>query len=245
MGVAINRNSKVPLHYQIYLDILRKIQDGRFSPGEKLPSEPELERIYNVSRVTIRSAIEMLAQEGLVKKNRGKQGTVVCEAKRSYDIKKLTSFTDDVHKYGERASSELLNFRLTDPGGKIASLLQLEDGKKAYYIERIRYRQGRMVGLHRSYIKRDRELTLRGEDFTSDVSLYALLKQEGIHPATATEILEVKIPDKQVADILHLEPGVAVFYKERVTYMEGKKPFEYVEMYYIAEYYQYKIELKL
>ena len=83
MDVVINKNIKVPLHYQIYLDILRKIQDGILIPGEKLPSEPELERIYDVSRVTIRSAIEMLSQEGLVKKNRGKQGTVVCEDRKS------------------------------------------------------------------------------------------------------------------------------------------------------------------
>lgn len=245
MGVVINKNIKVPLHYQIYLDILRKIQDGILIPGEKLPSEPELERIYDVSRVTIRSAIEMLSQEGLVKKNRGKQGTVVCEAKHSYDIKKLTSFTDDVHQYGENARSKLLSFKLMEPGHKISSLLHLEQGQQVYFIERIRYRQGDMVGLHRSYIKRENNLTLKEEDFTPDASLYAMLKKGGIQPTTATEILEVKIPDKQVADILQLEPKVAVFYKERVTYSEGRRPFEFVEMYYIAEYYQYKIELKL
>lgn len=77
MDSVIDKKIKVPLHYQIYLDLLKKIQSGLLRPGERIPSEPELERIYGVSRVTVRGAIEMLAQEGLVEKNRGKKGTVV------------------------------------------------------------------------------------------------------------------------------------------------------------------------
>lgn len=245
MASRINKNIKVPLHYQIYLDLLKDIESGVVLPGERIPSETELERLYDVSRVTVRGAIEMLAQEGLVEKNRGKKGTVVCKGKHSYDMKKLTSFTDDVNQYGERAGSELLEFKILAPTDKVSNLLELGKNEKVYYIERVRYRQGTVVGLHRSYIKKTNQISLKKELFMRDTSLYELLKERGLTPTTATEILEVKIPDEQVLGKLSLETGTAVFYKERITYSEERSPFEFVEMYYIAEYYQYRIELQL
>ena len=74
MDSVIDKKIKVPLHYQIYLDLLKKIQNGLLKPGERIPSEPELERIYDVSRVTVRGAIEMLAREGLWKRTGVRRG---------------------------------------------------------------------------------------------------------------------------------------------------------------------------
>ena len=241
MDSVIDKKIKVPLHYQIYLDLLKKIQSGLLRPGERIPSEPELERIYGVSRVTVRGAIEMLAQEGLVEKNRGKKGTVVCKAKHAYDMKKLTSFTDDVRLYGERASSRLLDFQELVPEKRIAQLLELEEGEPVFYIERKRYRQDVAVGLHKSYIKMVSGLKLREEEFGPDVSLYAILRANGIVPTTASEVLEVKTPSDRTLEVLGLKPQTAVFYKERVTYSGDKNPFEYVQMFYNPDYYQYKV----
>ena len=245
MDSVINKKIKVPLHYQIYLDLLKKIQSGLLRPGEKLPSEPELEQIYGVSRITVRGAIEMLSQEGLVEKNRGKKGTIVCKSKYTYDIKKLTSFTDDASQYGERAGSNLLNFKVMIPPREIADKLFLNKNEKVYYIERTRYRQDIIVGLHRSYIKRLKGLELKAEMFSPDVSLYRLLKEMGQVPTTAEELIEVKIPEDEILTVLGLEPKTAVFYKERMTYTREKELIEYVEMFYNAEFYQYKIELQL
>ena len=241
----IDKNTKVPLHYQIYLDILKKIQIGELKPGEKIPSETELERIYKVSRITVRSAVEMLAQDGMVEKNRGKRGTIVCQGKYLYDAEKLTSFTDDAKLYGEHAGSELLEFKEVVPKEQVAEKLELEHGQTVYYIERKRYRQNIVVGIQKAYIKKIAGLELKEEQFIPDVSLYALLRKFGIIPSTAQEILKVKIPSGRILNILKLPPYTAVFYKERITYVEGKKPFEYVEMFYNPSFYQYKIELSL
>ncbi|MDR7813762.1 MULTISPECIES: GntR family transcriptional regulator [Lacrimispora] len=245
MDSVIDKKIKVPLHYQIYLDLLKKIQSGVLKTGDKIPSEPELERIYGVSRVTVRGAVEMLAQEGLVEKNRGKKGTIVCKSKHAYDMKKLTSFTDDVKLYGENASSELLDFKEMVPDQKVAQSLELKAGETVYYVERKRYREGVVVGLHKSYIKRLPSLELKAGQFGPDVSLYAILKSGGIIPTTATELLEVKVPSSRILEVLGLVARTAVFYKERVTYSGDRIPFEYVEMFYNPEYYKYKVELQL
>ena len=109
----IDRNIKVPLHYQMYLDLLKRIQSGALAPGDRLPPEPQLEKIYDVSRITVRRAVEMLAQEGLVEKHRGKRGTIISGSKHDYDIAKLTSFTDDAQLYGDRPSAELVGFAMS------------------------------------------------------------------------------------------------------------------------------------
>lgn len=245
MSSVIDKKIKVPLHYQIYLDLLKKIQAGVWKAGDKIPSEAELEKIYDVSRITVRAAIEMLAQEGIVEKNRGKKGTVVCQIRYTYDMGRLTSFTDDVHLYGERAGSELLQFQELLPRDEIAEYLELEKGEQVYYIERKRYRQGMIVGMHKAYIKKLPGLKLSEEQFRSDASLYAILKQFGIIPTTAKEILEVRIPSKRILDIMMLPSGTAVFHKKRVTYSINKAPFEFVEMFYNPDYYRYEAELHL
>ena len=245
MAVVIDKKIKVPLHYQIYLDLLKKIQTGVLKAGEKLPTEAELEEMYGVSRITVRGAIEMLAQEGLVEKNRGKRGTIVCQSKYVYNVEKLTSFTDDAHLYGESASSELLVFDELIPKKHIAEKLKLSPEELVYYIERKRYRQGVVVGLHKAYIKKMSGLCLNREQFIFDTSLYNLLGRSGIIPKTAEEILAVKIPSERILNVLGLKSHTAVFYKERVTFTENKIPFEYVEMFYNPDYYQYKIELCL
>ena len=101
------------------------------------------------------------------------------------------------------------------------------------------------MGLHKSYIKMVHGLKLRPDEFGEDVSLYAILKSKGIVPTTASEVLEVKTPSVQILDVLGLKQQTAVFYKERVTYSGDKNPFEYVQMFYNPDYYQYKVELRL
>ncbi len=241
----VDRNIKVPLHYQMYLDLLKRIQSGALAPGDKLPPEPQLEKIYDVSRITVRRAVEMLAQEGFVEKYRGKRGTIVSGSKHDFDIAKLTSFTDDAQLYGDRPSSELVDFELVAPEEHVAEALGVKPGESVYLIARKRFRSNVVVGFHRAYIKRIGDLDLAPNEFTPDASLYALLEMHGIVPASASEVLAVRVPSERVLAILGLDPGTAVFYKERVTRTADDEPFEYVEMFYNPSYYRYKVELQL
>lgn len=241
----IDRQVKVPLHYQMYLDLLQKIKRGEYECGDRIPSEPQLEKLYGVSRITVRRAVEMLAEEGIVQKNRGKKGTIVISAKHAYDAAKLTSFSDDVRLYGERPNSELVGFDEVIPSEKVASLLCSTEGEHVYRIERKRFRADAVVGVHRAYIRRLDGLTLFAEDFSSDTSLYVLLASRGVKPVSASEVLEVRTPAKDVLSMLDLPAGTAVFYKERTTYCSGHRPLEYVEMYYNPDFYRYRVELQL
>lgn len=240
----MDRNSKMPLHYQIYLDLLDKIENGTYALNEKLPAEPELQKTYKVSRITVRSAMQELETEGYVKKMRG-IGTIVCEPKRKYDLQHLSSFSDDTKQYGEESSSILLEFEEVKPSEKVAGILKLEEDETVYYIERNRLRGDKIIGLNKAYIKKVNNLHLEDKDFKPETSLYALLEERGVLLKHAVEFLEARMPTNELCKTLNIQKNQPIFYKERTTYSDKNDPVEYVEIFYRADAYRYKVALDL
>lgn len=240
----IDKESQIPLHYQIYTDILEKIKNKEYKVNDKLPSEKELQDMYGVSRITVRRAMEDLQREGYAAKYRG-IGTVVCKPKKNFNLRMLSSFSEDNEKYGEKASSILVKFKELIADERISDLLNLNSSEKIFYIERIRLSGDTVIGLHKAYIKKLNNLTLKEDDFKEDTSLYKLLKDKGIKIDHAEEKLEAKISNEELNKILKVDNIIPIFYKERLTYDSNNRPVEYVEMYYNADMYEYSVLLDL
>lgn len=240
----INKDSKLPLHYQIFEDIKSKILNKELMEGEMLPSEVELQKLYEVSRITIRRAIQDLEFEGLVKKYQGK-GTFVSTIKHNYDLRRLTSFSEDVKKYGEISSSIIRDFKIIKADFKLASALDIFEGDEVFYLERIRLSGDTAVGLHKAYIKKTNQFTLERAEFNESTSLYETLESKGVHLKHANELLEAQMPDDEIRVCLGMKESVPIFYKERITYDLHDAPVEYVEMFYRSDMYQYRVTLDM
>ncbi|HEY2421057.1 MAG TPA: GntR family transcriptional regulator [Neobacillus sp.] len=238
----IDKESKLPLHYQIYEDIKNKIINNELQAGVALPSEGELQELYGVSRITVRRAIQDLEIEELVKKYQGK-GTFVLTPKHRFDLRKLSSFSEDVKKYGEISSSIIRDFRIVKVDFKIADSLDISEGDDVYYLERIRLSGDTAVGLHKAYIKMSSHFTLNETEFDETTSLYETLKGKGVDLKYANEILEAQMPDDEIKNSLGMKDHTPIFYKERTTYDSSNFPVEYVEMYYRSDVYQYRVTL--
>lgn len=244
MKPNIDKDSKVPLHFQIYEDIREKIESKQLLTGDKLLSESELQNLYGVSRITVRRAIQDLENEGFVKKAQGK-GTIVCTPKQRYDLKRLTSFSEDITKHGQISSSIIREFNIIKADFKVAQSLNIEEGDEVYYLERIRLSGDSIVGLHKAYIRMSNEYTLDSSEFNEKTSLYDTLSKKGVEFKDADEILEAKQPDNKLKKILEMKESIPIFYKERVTYDTSGIPVEYVKMYYRSDVYQYKVKLNV
>lgn len=240
----LDKESQVPLHYQIYTDILEKIKNKEYKENDKLPSEVELQELYGVSRITVRRAMQDLQKDGYAIKYRG-IGTLVSKPKRSFNIQNLSSFSEDNEKYGEASSSILLNFGEVIPEDNIKEMLELEKNEKAYLIERIRLSGNMIIGLHKAYIRKTENIVLKEEDFQANGSLYNMLKEQGVVLDHALETLEAKLPNQELCKVLKIDQMTPIFYKERKTYDVNNKPIEYVKMYYRADMYQYRAVLDL
>ncbi len=228
----------IPLYRNVYLDILDKIQLGVYKKDELLPSETELQEKYQVSRITIRRAVEDLQRDGFVIKKSG-VGTIITNDKKTLNLNSIKSFSLE----NQNESSELVSFKKIIAPDKVKKALNLDDLDKVYQIERIRKVNDRNIGFHRAFIP-ERFAKLSEEDFiSSHSSLYRILESQNINITHGYEIIESINSNKSLSELLKISTNTAMLYKERVSSTDCDI-VEYVEIYYIGSVYKYYVELK-
>ena len=105
------KKANTPLYFQIYETLHKGIKSGLYQEGDKLPSERKLCEEYNVSRITVREALDRLEKDHLIKREHGK-GSFVLGSQYTQLLNKLYSFKDEIEKNGDDASTKMLNIEL-------------------------------------------------------------------------------------------------------------------------------------
>lgn len=251
--MKIDFSSKMPLYVQVKTFVLEKIESGEWPPGYTLPTEQQLQDQLEVSRATIRHAIEELTNEGLVNKKQGK-GTFVLPKKLSYSLPKLTSFSDDMKQKGFVPSSETLELKIAS-NAVIAKTLSLPSTTLFLYIRRLRLIDGINIGIHDGYINlnllnlNNIKAEVDNGEFLEkldkkSISLYDILEKEyKIEIYYADEVFEAISCSREFANLLNIDPNDPIFLLERITYDRDNQPIEYVKMYNRADIYKYSIRL--
>lgn len=145
----IDKNSPIPVYYQLKNDLIKKIASGVWKPGECISSERELCEIYEVSRMTIRQAIGELVQEGILIRKKGK-GTFVCE--QTVNQKDMMSFTEMIKQTGRSLTTEVLAFEIINTPEDKQDIFVLD---KLYKIVRRRIVDNECIAVEIVYIPVD------------------------------------------------------------------------------------------
>ncbi len=232
----------IPIYEQLYRYIKGCIEDGTYKIGSVIPSESEMQKQFGISRITVRRAISDLEHDGYVRKRRG-AGTVVEPRKIERDLSVFNSFGGSAKVRGDRPGSIILQFRRVDASTKVAEKLGISYGDPVYFLKRLRLLNGRIIGLHATYIRSDLGITLSEDDFDSSTSLYELLESRNIRLGSADETMEAKMSNAELRRDLFLEEDQPVIYKERITYDTEGKTVEFSENTYIGEIYKYYIHI--
>lgn len=145
----IDKNSPIPVYYQLKNDLISKIAEGVWKAGDCIASERELCEIYGVSRMTIRQAIGELVQEGILIRLKGK-GTYVCE--QTFKQKDMMSFTEMINQMGKNLKTEVIEFEKIETPEDFSDIFSLEE---LYKITRKRIVDDICVALERVYIPVD------------------------------------------------------------------------------------------
>lgn len=133
----LDRNSTTSLFTQIEADIKNNIENGTYKFGDKLPTENELMELYNVSRITIRRAIEDLTKEGIIIKKQGK-GTFVKEKKIQRKISHTISFTQSCLQSNLSSNSYVTAREILNTSELTFEEKNIFNDDKVLYIQRIR-----------------------------------------------------------------------------------------------------------
>ncbi|HET6846240.1 MAG TPA: GntR family transcriptional regulator, partial [Anaerolineales bacterium] len=124
MTAHIDPDDYLPRYYQLANILRERILEGKLEAHQPIPSERDLEKIYKVSRTTIRPAIDLLVRQGFLYREHGK-GTFVSPPKLQKGISELTSFTEDMKRRGIVPGQKILMIGYVDPPENVRVQLEL------------------------------------------------------------------------------------------------------------------------
>jgi GntR family transcriptional regulator len=237
-GVEQLADGPTPKHAQLR-EILRRAVEQDLAPGSPIPSERELAERYGVSRLTVRSAIGRLVDEGLLSRVRGK-GTFT--ATRRMDLQLyLMSFTDDMRKRGLVPTTEVLDTGTDIPPPVTAAALRLASSDHAYRLCRLRRADGVPLAVERGWYHPQVVPGLIELDLSE--SLYAQIAQHyGIRFDHARQTVWTEPADRPTARLLGIRTGSPLLVFRRVSDIEGD-PVEDMTSWYRGDRYQVNMQL--
>ncbi len=241
-GESIDRQSPIPMYYQIMNQLREKISAGEYTVDSALPPERELVESYQVSRMTIRQAISELVNEGILVRRRG-IGTFVAPPKLEQPLNSLTSFTEDMAQRGMKAGSRIVSFKEIVPDPAIRKTLGLSAEDKVFECVRLRLADEEPMALETTSLVASLCPGLQAEVLENQ-SLYKVLTERwGIQLDYATQSLEPILAPPYEAALLHVAPGSPLLLIHRVTYDQNGWAFEHVKSLYRGDRYKFVTEL--
>jgi GntR family transcriptional regulator len=223
----IDRQSPVPFYFQLAAVLEHEIAAGRWSAGTRIASEPDLCKLFGVSRSVVRQALQRLEQEGLIIRRKG-YGTFVAEARpRSWLLQSSDGFfQDEADRHGRRVTSRVLRLELAPLPRWASDALDLPEESPGVTMERLRWLDGE-VALHVSdHVPERLAATVLGLRDDPSESLYQLLRRvEGIEVAGGRRSVEAAAAGPKLAKLLEVDPGAPLAFIESVVWDGELRPF--------------------
>lgn len=238
----IDKSQPIPLYYQVKESLLEKIKSRQFNIGDLIPSESELQESYQVSRITIRRAVQELVLEGHLYTQQGK-GTFVSKPKASQELNRITSWVETVTALGMHPESKVIHFSEEQAPLNIAKMLDVPIANKILKIERIRFADNEPICLMTNYLVPEILPGFLSKGLQEE-SLYETLEKEyNVVLNRAEETVEARAAKTKEADLLNIRRGAPLLYATRVTYDVTDRPVEVVISITRSDRYSYKIKL--
>lgn len=238
----INKNNRLPLYYQLYEIILNQINSGFFSEHDKIPSERELCNKFEISRSTVRQAINELEKDRYIYKKHGK-GIYVSPKAFKQDLLKFYSFTDEMRKLGKIPSTEVIDFEITNINGELVKKMNTSLNNKLYKFTRLRLADNEPFILETSYLPVNRFPNLNKEKLSNDVMYDIFRQQYDVVFSKAEEVLKPVNTTTHEAKMLKIKSDIPSMMIERYTY-EGYNVIEYTVSIVRGDKFEYRVILE-
>lgn len=233
--VTINRYSNIPLYCQLKSIIEEKIESGEFEADSKIPSEQDFCEKYNISRPTVRQAINELTASGQLYKLKGK-GTFVASQKTYIHVKDYTGFTDSILDSKDPSSKNIIEIE-TIIGQKHKKLaenfsLKPENNNEFAKITFINKLRNDVISLNVSYIPFSLFPNIR-EDIEENKDI--LRGKYPLIPNSSKSVLDIITTDHTDAAYLNIQPGMPLICIKNMLFSKSGQPVEYIITKYRAD----------
>jgi len=227
-----------PLYMQLQNRLREAVADANLVSGDVLPPEREIASALNVSRVTVRRAINDLVQEGLLTQRQG-AGTFVTDRVQQ-PLNYLKSFSEVMSERGQQAGSSWLDRSLGLATPEEQQELKVGAEDEIVRLYRLRTSDGKPMALELASLPRK----FLDNPFEVSASLYETLADKGCRPVKALQKIRAISIDEPRAKLLNIEPGGAVLYIERLGLLKDGTPMEFTRSYFPGDSYDFVAEIR-
>ena len=242
----IDRNNPLPLYHQLYQILLKRIGDREWPPNEALPTEKELGERYDVSRATVRSALQKLVSDGYLYRRQG-TGTFVAQPKVRHGPQRSAGLTGYLRARGLEPGWKLLGMERVLPGRRVATGLQIGEDQEVLDIHRLRLADEEVIGVHHCYVIYPLAAKIEPEYMTEgDNSLSYLTEHLNVSFSESHRIIEAVQPDRELIDLLQLSADnvCPLLVIHRVTIATDGTPVEYLHASYRGDRFEYYVHME-
>ena len=209
--------SPVPKYFQVAAQLRHKITAGQFRQNDQLPTEEKLMQTFGVSRGTVRKALQLLLEEGLIESRQG-LGSFVKTAVHTSNYFSLMSFNDEMRRQARVPTTQLLQSQHLAASQELANRLQIGVGQLVRHIERLRLADGVPVALEHRYFA-DSLCPQLGTNNLENQSIHWLLTQKyGIPLVKVVHVVERQPLTSEQSALLQTALGTIAFQVDRLSF---------------------------
>ena len=235
-------DSPVPLYQQIKERLRGGIVDGTYPPHSRMPSESELQQMFEVSRITIRQALGDLQKEGLIFKVHGK-GSFVSQPKAAQNITSLQGFAEAMSSEGHEIFNRIVSFEFVPASRQVAAKLELEEGTPVAEIHRVRLLNRKATSYEITFVPEALGKKLQRADLITRDIFLILENDCGVALGSADLAIDAMAADPAIATALETRKGAPLLRVERLTYDADGQPIDFEYLYFKSGMFQYRLRV--
>ncbi len=238
----LDRESPIPLYYQLKQILLEKINGAEWKPGDLIPSEQELQESFGLSRTTVRQTLSEMVHEGLLNRQRGR-GTFVAFPQMTHDPAKRLGWSEYLQEQGIEPGWQMIEAGWTDPPDGVRAKLGIKENGRIYRIHRLRLANGTPIGYHYAYLPEFMVEYINEDDFSNGGSLRYMRKAPQMNRSLANRTIEATLADKPEMALLGAKKGAPILTIERIVKAEDGTPLELLWAAYLGERFKYQVTI--
>ena len=232
---------QAPLYHQVYTILREQLMEGRYTPDKALPGELDLAEKFQVSRVTMRRALDELVREGLIERSRGR-GSFARAQPAGPLSSGVSGLLENLVSMGLKTRVTVISMDLIGAPDEVAGPLNVNPGESVLKTVRVRSIEAGPIALLTTFVP---ETIARG--FTRKAlgqkPMLTLIEEAGVQVARAEQAMSARLADADIAPLLDVAFGAPLIAVTRVVYDAKERAVQLLRGLYRPDRYEYRMTL--
>jgi GntR family transcriptional regulator len=237
-------NSPLPLYHKVYLLLRQRLLDGVYATEQALPGENALAQEYGVSRLTIRRALDTLAQDGLVSRRQGRGTFAQAPAQLSAPQQgtSVDALMAHLARMGMHTQVKLLELAVEPAPPGVAARLEIAPGTPVHRSVRVRSYKGEPFSYLQTYVPDGIGRRISKKALASK-PLLQIFGDLGVRVSGAEQSMTAVLADPATADCLAVPVASALLNIRRLVRDASGQPVEYLDARYRPDRFEYRLDM--